>query len=556
MTETDTQTSTGTGSGAATTESRSGAGRIVGGLALSLLSCLLIWVSFPDRGGMYPLLLVAFVPMYVAQYRVLPRRLSAVPMFFAASTYWFMIWVAAWDLLPGLESLTYVVSLLFGAIYAAIAIFDRKFSERTGYRWFIVQVPLWWVALDSLTQENLWDGTNGWLAYRFADATPLIQTVSIVSTPALTFLALMINATVALLILAWIDRRWPQLTSVPVPTGTLKWSVIVAAVVTAVWVIVSLLIYSSLNSRLAQSPTVGVAAIQPSNEFMPSTTFSVGETPNQAEEVQRKAGQRRELTAMTLEAVGQGAELSVWPEETLNYDPRGPQGRWVARLADRTNTTIVTGFIGEEPVAWPDRAAPNMAAAFGPDGQLLGVTYKVHPVLAAGEAWGGTTPQIYPTFAAPFGQLGIIVCFDHDFPNGSPRLVTLTGAQIIANPSWDWGSISSVRWQSVVFRSVENRVPLVKGEAGFDATITDANGEVLALSDAKGSMGEKAVLVADVHLGPRDAPFTVLGGVWLGLLVVLATIARYIWQFILWRRGKHVPSDSAQPVDQGVATVR
>lgn len=218
---TETQVATETESAA--TPTASGVGRIVGGLALSLLSCVLIWVSFPDQGGLYPLLLVAFVPMYIAQYRVLPRRLSALPMFLAASTYWFPIWVTAWDLLPRQESLTYVVSLLFGAIYAVIAIFDRKFSERTRYRWFIVQAPLWWVALDTLTQENLWAGSNGWLAYRFAGATPLIQTVSIVSTPALTFLALMINATVALLFLAWIDRKWPQLTSVPVPART-RWS--------------------------------------------------------------------------------------------------------------------------------------------------------------------------------------------------------------------------------------------------------------------------------------------------------------------------------------------
>ncbi len=540
----------------ATTPAEPGVGRIVGSLALSLLSCVLIWVSFPDQGGLYPLLLVAFVPMYIAQYRVLPRRLSALPMFLAASTYWFPIWVTAWDLIPGQEFLTYVVSLLFGAVYAVIAIFDRKFSERTGYRWFIVQVPLWWVALDILTQENLWAGSNGWLAYRFADATPLIQTVSIVSTPALTFLALMINATVALLFLAWIDRRWPQLTGVPVPARILKWSVVVGIAATAVWVIASLLIYSSLNSRLAQSPTVRVSAIQPSLEFLSPTAFSNSPAAKEEEE-QRRAGQRREFTDMTLEAVGKGAQLVVWPEEALSYDPRGPLGRWVAELADRTNSTIVTGFIAEEPVAWPDRAAPNMSATFGPDGELLGVTYKVHPVLAAGEgAWGGTTPQIYPTFATRFGQLGVIVCFDHDFPNGSPRLETLAGAQIIANPSWDWSSISSIRWQSVVFRSVENRVPLVKGEAGFDATITDANGKVMALSDVKESNGKKAVLVADVHLGPRNAPFTVLGGLWLGVLIVLAAIARYIWQFILWRRGKRAPAYSTQAVDQDVAPVR
>ena len=523
-------------------KSPGGSRKLIWGLVLSVLSGVLVYVSFPDRGGLYPLLLVAFVPMYVAQYRLMPRRWSAIPMLIVASVYWFSVWVGAWDLLSGMTYLTYVIALVWGVLYAVIAIFDRKFSERTAYRWFIVQVPLWWVAIDTLCQENLLDGTNGWLAYRFAAATPLIQAVSIVSTPVLTFVALMLNATIALVVLAWIDRRWPHLSQSHVPGATVRWSAVVGFGTAIVWVVVSLVIYVNLNSVLASSPVLRVAAIQPSNEYMPSSSFSGGQAVDPGVETARKAAQRRQLTEMTEDAVGQGATLSVWPEETLNYDPRTPQGRWVSELARETESTIVTGFIAEEPVAWPNRAAPNMAAAFGPDGKLIGVTYKVHPVLVAGEAWGGTTPQIYPSFTAPFGQLGMIVCFDHDFPNGSPRLVTLTGAQILANPSWDWSSISGVRWQSVVFRSVENRVPIVKGEAGFDATITDANGQVMARSDVKVLDGERAVLVADVHLGPRDAPFTVLGGLWFGVLVLAATGARYVWQVILWRRsGRRVP---------------
>jgi predicted amidohydrolase len=184
-----------------------------------------------------------------------------------------------------------------------------------------------------------------------------------------------------------------------------------------------------------------------------------------------------------------------------------------------------------------------MVAVYGPAGELIGVTYKVHPVLAAGEAWGGSTPKIYPTFTTTFGQLGAIICFDHDFPNGSARLQTLTGSQILAVPSWDWGSISSVRWQSVVFRSVENRIPIVKGEAGFDSTITDANGSVLERTAVKNSNGEQAILVQNVHLSPRTAPFTTLGGLWFGVLVLLAALSRYVWQFIAWRREKKMKDE-------------
>lgn len=511
--------------------------RIVAGIALSVLSAILIWVSFPDRGGLYPLLLVAFVPMYVAQYRILPRRWSALPMFIVASVYLFIIWVVAWDLEPSYRWAIYVFAMVLGGIYAVFAIFDRKFAERTGYRWFVVQLPLWWVALDVLTQENLWNGTNGWVAYRFADATPFIQTVSLVSTPALTFLVLMLNAAIALLVLKWIDRKWPELSPVHVPTSAVKWSSIVSFALVIAWLGSSLFIYTSLNSQLADSAPVRVAAIQPSNTNMPATSFSADKpVPSPAEDDIRRAKQAAQLTALTKDAVSQGAVMSVWPEETLNYDPRGPRGKWVSELAKETRTTIVTGFLGETPVAWPDRHAPNMAAVFGPAGELVGVTYKIHPVLAADEEWGGTTPQIFPTFNMPFGQLGVIICFDHDFPNSSARLQTLTGSQILANPSWDWSSISSIRWQSVVFRSVENRIPIVKGESGFDAVIVDANGKVLERTDVSTSNGEVNVLVADVHLSPRDAPFTQLGGQWFAILVVIGGLSRYVYQFRLRRQ--------------------
>ena len=244
---------------------RPGWRRISAGIALALLSAVMVFIAFPDLGGLYPLLLIAFVPMYVAQYRLLPRRLSAIPMLITASTYWFTVWYVAWDLLPGKGWMLFFVGLFFGAWCAILAIFDRKFSERTSYRWFIVQVPLWWVAIDMFFQENLWDGTNGWLAYRFASATAFIQTVSVVSTPVLTFLVLMLNAVIALLILRWMDKRWPHLAPVHVPAKVVKWSAIVTFGLAIVWIGSSLLIYTSLNSTLAASPTVRVAAIQPTN---------------------------------------------------------------------------------------------------------------------------------------------------------------------------------------------------------------------------------------------------------------------------------------------------
>jgi hypothetical protein len=71
---------------------KAGALRIIIGLALSALSAVMLFFMWSGRGNLWPLVFVAFVPMYVAQYRLLPRKLSAVALAIAAFGYWLATW--------------------------------------------------------------------------------------------------------------------------------------------------------------------------------------------------------------------------------------------------------------------------------------------------------------------------------------------------------------------------------------------------------------------------------------------------------------------------------
>lgn len=62
----------------------------------------------------------------------------------------------------------------------------------------------------------------------------------------------------------------------------------------------------------------------------------------------------------------------------------------------------------------------------------------------------------------PAGVLGMIICFDIDFPDGPARREVLNGAQMIIAPSIDFASITDVRSASTVFRAIENRVAMEK----------------------------------------------------------------------------------------------
>ena len=75
--EQPTQTSRGSGDRA----------RIVGGLLLAVASGALANLAFPPF-GLWPLILVAFVPMVVAQHRVLPARWSGVAIGLGIGSYW------------------------------------------------------------------------------------------------------------------------------------------------------------------------------------------------------------------------------------------------------------------------------------------------------------------------------------------------------------------------------------------------------------------------------------------------------------------------------------
>ena len=105
--------------------------RIVGGILLSLLSGVALVVIWPSLGNLWWLSFVAFVPMYVAQYRLLPRRWGAVPVGVAFGAYYLALFLNATSVMSigpilGIAAGAAVIGLLIG-------VFLRPFAERTGY---------------------------------------------------------------------------------------------------------------------------------------------------------------------------------------------------------------------------------------------------------------------------------------------------------------------------------------------------------------------------------------------------------------------------------------
>jgi deaminated glutathione amidase len=143
-----------------------------------------------------------------------------------------------------------------------------------------------------------------------------------------------------------------------------------------------------------------------------------------------------------------GAELIVLPESvTTGFTPGidteqlwdlvselpGPVLQPFADLAAELGTHLVLGSYERGPHRG---VVYNAAVVLSATGELLGTYRKTHPFgheRADGGGW--TTPsEDILVVDTPLGRVGVIICFDGDYPELS-RITALAGAEVICRPS-------------------------------------------------------------------------------------------------------------------------
>jgi deaminated glutathione amidase len=185
-------------------------------------------------------------------------------------------------------------------------------------------------------------------------------------------------------------------------------------------------------------------------------------------------------------ATATNAELIVLPESvTTGFTPGiDPQSLWdlvspipgpvldpFAQTAADLSIHLVVGTYEQGNVRG---TVHNAAALIGPDGNVLGVYRKTHPFGGERADRGGwVTPGDDICVAdTPLGRIGMIICFDGDYPELS-RLTALAGAEIICRPSALLRSADL--WELTNrARAYDNHVYLI----GANATGTDPAGVI------------------------------------------------------------------------------
>jgi len=450
--------------------------------------------------------------MMIAQFRVLPGKVSSL-----ASAITIGGWLGGYltPIFAGSGLYMTWLPLLIAVISYMTGSGVRAFHERTGYRWFVLYGALNWVGFEMIRGFIPIMGTWGFVANTLYSQPWLIQPVSVFSIFGLGLLIMAVNYGLGLSALALFDRRWSLDEGVPaLPPRLVRawtWGVIVALVA---WTGLSLALF-----RPASAPTVRVAALH----------YDAGPIPWSGVD---------KFTELTRQAAQNGAQIVVWPEIAIEGDPQVTNTAEFRQLAAETNAYLNLGYFVEV----TDRLWRNEVTVLAPDGQFLGVYGKDHPVVFAGET--SLTRGAYPVYATPLGKIGTIICYGLDFTN-TARKVTRNGAQWILVPSHDWPAIATKHYTHLVFRTIENRVSMVKADnGGNDSVILDPYGRIITAAITPGGDKTGQVISADVPLGSGDS-LAVRWGDWTGWLALAGMVFFMVYDPVTKAKAGKQPSEPA-----------
>jgi predicted amidohydrolase len=209
---------------------------------------------------------------------------------------------------------------------------------------------------------------------------------------------------------------------------------------------------------------------------------------------------------LTGEAAARGAGFVALPENFAFLRSTGDaapeaqavDGPWVRRMAESARRHRITLLLG----SLPERSAQpgkihNTSVLLGPDGEVLAVYRKIHlfDIDLPGLEHLKESREVAPgrdlvVAQAPFGPLGLTICYDVRFPE-LYRALARRGARVLAVPSAFTERTGKDHWEVLLrARAIENLAYVVapaqvgvhgKGRASHGhALVVDPWGAVIA----------------------------------------------------------------------------
>ncbi|HWO95543.1 MAG TPA: carbon-nitrogen hydrolase family protein [Bacillus sp. (in: firmicutes)] len=134
----------------------------------------------------------------------------------------------------------------------------------------------------------------------------------------------------------------------------------------------------------------------------------------------------------------------------LAEDKNGSSIALLRRWAQQYNMMVIAGF--PEKV---DEEIYNSAVIIGRDGELLGTYQKVH--LWDEEYKYFKAGDTFPVWKTEFGTIGVMICYDTEFPE-TARILAEKGAEIILAPTANMTPLEHSQRIYIQSRAAENQV--------------------------------------------------------------------------------------------------
>ena len=449
-------------------------------LLLSLLSGILLILSFPN----FDLEFLAWFALVPLLYSIEGKGLfhSFVLGFltglvsFLGILYWIIVAVHTYGNVPLiLSSLILLLLVVYLSLFIGVFTFLTRLIEiGSGLRTTLL-TPILWVALEYLRSFLLTGFPWANLGYSQYLNLSFIQMAEITGTYGLSFVILLVNAT-----LLWVLQQWPR------KTFPFK-----EAAVT-VLILLGFLIYGygkmgAVDRQMSQGPPLKVGLVQ----------GNIDQSIKWDESFQRETLKIYER--LSLKVAEGKPDLIVWPEtatpfffqEATEYQPM------ILNIPEKTNAFLLFG----SPSYKMERGKVNhynSAYLASPAGTLVGKYDKIHLVPfgeyvplskllffigSLGEGIGDFKPgkEIF-NFSLPQGRFGVLICFEIIFPDLCRRFVK-GGANFLVTITNDaWFGRTSAPYQHfsiAVFRAVENRVFIARAANTGISGFIDPKGKIV-----------------------------------------------------------------------------
>lgn len=486
----------------------------------ALLSGVLLVLSFP-KFGTGILAWVALIPLLHALQEKKPYQ-GFITGFLTGLTayigiiYWIAYVVVHYGYLPLPVGIAVMLLLsAYLAFYVALFAAGVVFFHARGVA-PILAAPLIWTSLEYVKSHLLtgfpWENL-GYSQYLYR---PLIQAADITGVFGISFAIVVVNVVIFDVFRIWqsrLDRksRIRRITS----------EVMAGCLVLLILFGYGIFRLNDVKKSLHQAPQMPVSLIQGNIDQ------SIKWRPAFQEETVRI------YKALTLQAAPAGNGLIVWPETAAPFffQDQNDMQREVAALPRLTGDWLLFGSPRYERDGL-GLALLNSAFLLSPDGRIAGQYDKVHLVpygeyvplrrffpfikkLVAGIGDFRSGPGYEPLSLQVGGlprKLGVMICYEGILPEAG-RAYRQGGADLLVNITNDaWFGNTSAPYQHLsmtVFRSVENRLYLVRAANTGISAIIDPTGHI----EARSALFEKATIAGTVRFMDRNTFYSTYGDV-------------------------------------------